>query len=83
VRRPVALADHWLPVVPDGRSAAGRLPSFTSPDRRYRVCACDGCRRYLKAYNAQGATRPVLPEVDLIATLPLDAAAAQRGYSGG
>ena len=30
------------------------LPTFTSPDRRYRLCACDGCRRYLKAYNAQG-----------------------------
>lgn len=57
-----------------------RLPSFVSADRRYRVCACDTCRRYLKAYNAKGASRPVLPAVDLIATLPLDAAAAQRGY---
>jgi ribosomal protein L40E len=57
-----------------------RLPSFLSADRRYRVCACDTCRRYLKAYNAVGASRPVLPAVDLIATLPLDAAAAQRGY---
>lgn len=59
-----------------------RLPAFTSADRRYRVCACDQCHRYLKAYNPQGAPRPVLPEVDAIATLPLDAAAAQRGYIG-
>jgi hypothetical protein len=66
-----------------GTDEARRLPSFTSADLRYRVCACDGCRRYLKAYNARGATRPVLPEVDVIATLPLDAAASQRGYAGG
>ena len=58
------------------------LPTFTSPDRRYRLCACDGCRRYLKAYNAKGASRPVMPVVDSIATLPLDAAAVQRGYVG-
>ncbi len=66
-----------------GTDDARRLPSFTSADRRYRVCACDECRRYLKAYNARGASRPVLPEVDVIATLPLDAAASQRGYAGG
>ena len=60
-----------------------QLPSFTSADRRYRLCACDGCRRYLKAYNAAGAPRPVMPAVDSIATLPLDAAAVQRGYVGG
>ena len=60
-----------------------QLPTFTSPDRRYRLCACDGCRRYLKAYNAHGAARPVMPVVDSIATLPLDAAAVQRGYVGG
>jgi hypothetical protein len=59
---------------------AARLPSFLSADRRYRVCACDSCRKYIKAYNARGAARPVLPVVDTIATLPLDAAAAQRGY---
>jgi hypothetical protein len=59
-----------------------RLPSFLSADRRYRVSACDTCRRYLKAYNAHGASRPVLPTVDAIATLPLDAAATQRGYAG-
>ncbi len=54
-----------------------------SADRRYRVCACDDCRRYLKVYNAKGAARPVLPVVDTIATLPLDAAVAQHGYVGG
>lgn len=57
-----------------------RLPTFSSADRRYRICACDECRRYLKAYNAKGAPRPMMLAVDTIATLPLDAAAVQRGY---
>jgi len=40
------------------------------------------CRRYLKAYDGRHATRPVMVAVDSIATLPLDAAAIQRGYVG-
>jgi FdhE protein len=57
-----------------------RITSFASRDGRYRVYACDVCRRYLKAYDARSAERPLLVEVDTIATLPLDAAAMQRGY---
>jgi formate dehydrogenase maturation protein FdhE len=61
-----------------------RLPgyqtSFTSRDGRYRLMACDACRRYVKAYDARGADRPFMLDVDTIATLPLDAAAQQRGY---
>jgi hypothetical protein len=34
----------------------------------------------LKAFDARGATRPVLPTFDGVATLPLDAAAIQKGY---
>jgi formate dehydrogenase maturation protein FdhE len=56
------------------------LVTFTSPDRRYRIYACNKCRRYLKAYDSRGARRPALPVVDTIATLPLDAAAIQQGY---
>jgi hypothetical protein len=59
-----------------------RITSFATPDGRYRVYACDVCRRYLKAYDGRRATRPVMPMVDAVATLPLDAAAMQRGYSG-
>ena len=61
-----------------------RLPgyqtSFASPDGRYRLMACDACMRYVKAYDARGADRPFMLDVDTIATLPLDAAAIQRGY---
>ena len=58
------------------------ITSFATRDGRYRVYACDVCRRYLKAYDARHAPRPVMVAVDTIATLPLDAAAIQRGYVG-
>jgi len=58
------------------------ITSFATRDGRYRVYACDVCRRYLKAYDGRHAPRPVLVAVDTIATLPLDAAAIQRGYLG-
>jgi hypothetical protein len=57
-----------------------RLTSFATRDGKYRVTACDVCQRYLKAYDGRTASRPVLVAVDSIATLPLDAAAIQRGY---
>jgi Protein involved in formate dehydrogenase formation len=58
------------------------ITSFATRDGRYRVYGCDVCRRYLKAYDGRSAERPVLVAVDTIATLPLDAAAIQRGYLG-
>jgi Protein involved in formate dehydrogenase formation len=58
-----------------------RITSFATPDGQYRVYACDVCQRYLKAYDGRRASRPVMPMVDSVATLPLDAAAMQRGYT--
>ncbi|CAN5370787.1 formate dehydrogenase accessory protein FdhE [soil metagenome] len=58
----------------------GRITSFASRDGRYRLYACDECERYLKAFDSRGAERPVMPAVDAVATLPLDAAAIQKGY---
>lgn len=63
-----------------GNDERERITSFATRDGRYRVYACDACQRYLKAYDARNAPRPVLVAVDSIATLPLDAAAMQRGY---
>lgn len=57
-----------------------RITSFATPDGEYRVYACDQCHRYLKALDGRRARRPLMPLVDAIATLPLDAAAMQRGY---
>jgi formate dehydrogenase maturation protein FdhE len=58
----------------------GRITSFASRDGQYRIYACDVCERYLKAYDARRASRPVMPAVDSVATIPFDAAAMQRGY---
>lgn len=58
----------------------GRITSFASRDGQYRLYACGVCERYIKAYDARRASRPVMPAVDSVATLPLDAAAMQKGY---
>jgi hypothetical protein len=65
-----------------GNSDRALVTSFATPDGQYRVYACDVCHRYLKAYDGRRGSRPVMPMVDSVATLPLDAAAIQRGYSG-
>ncbi len=57
-----------------------RITSFASRDGQYRLYGCDVCDRYLKAYDARNASRPVMPAVDSVATLPLDAAAIQKGF---
>lgn len=57
-----------------------RITSFASRDGRYRLYACDKCRRYVKAYDGRTAQRPFMLALDSIATLPLDAAAIRKGY---
>lgn len=57
-----------------------KITSLASRDGRYRLSCCDSCHRYIKAFDARRASRQVMPAVDSIATLPLDAAAIQRGY---
>jgi formate dehydrogenase formation protein len=57
-----------------------RITSFATRDGQYRLYACDQCQRYIKAFDARRASRPVMPVVDAVATLPLDAAAMQKGY---
>jgi formate dehydrogenase maturation protein FdhE len=61
-----------------GNADRSRIKSFTS--RAYRIYACDACHRYLKAYDARAASRPVMVLVDSVATLPLDALVIQKGY---
>lgn len=58
-----------------------RITSFATTDGQYRVYACDVCQRYLKAFDGRRGLRPVMPTLDGVATLPLDAAAMQRGYT--
>ncbi|HYU78376.1 MAG TPA: formate dehydrogenase accessory protein FdhE [Vicinamibacterales bacterium] len=66
-----------------GESEKERITSFATPDGTYRVTACQSCRRYLKTHDARHAERGAMPNVDLIATLPLDAVVMQRGFTNG
>ena len=50
------------------------IKSMATADGHYRVMICAPCGRYIKALDTRKASRPLLPYVDLIATLPLDAA---------
>lgn len=61
----------------------GRITSLATPDGAYRVAACQSCRRYIKTFDARRSSRGVMPSVDTIATLPLDAVVMQRGFSNG
>jgi FdhE protein len=60
-----------------------QITSFATPDGTYRVAACQTCRRYVKTLDSRRAGRPVMPAVDTIATLPLDAVVMQRGFKNG
>lgn len=57
-----------------------KITSFATRDGMYRLNGCDVCDRYIKAFDGRRAHRQVMPSLDGIATLPLDAAAVQRGY---
>lgn len=63
-----------------GEGDKSRITSFATPDGTYRVTACQSCRRYLKTLDGRRAGRAVMPSVDSIATLPLDAVVMQRGF---
>lgn len=58
-----------------------QLTSFATPDATYRVTACKSCKRYMKALDGRHAGRSVLPALDTIATLPLDAVILQKGFT--
>jgi formate dehydrogenase maturation protein FdhE len=65
-----------------GNNDRARITSFATSDGKYRVAACERCRRYLKAYDGRHSTRGIMPIVETVAMLPLDAAAIQKGYTG-
>jgi formate dehydrogenase accessory protein FdhE len=66
-----------------GESEKQRITSFATPDGTYRVTACQACKRYLKTLDGRRAGRGAMPNVDAIATLPLDAVVMQRGFTNG
>ena len=66
-----------------GEKDKSRITSFATPDGIYRVTACQSCHRYLKTLDGRRAGRAVMPSLDSIATLPLDAVVMQRGFRNG
>ena len=66
-----------------GEGDRQRITSFATPDGTYRVTACQSCKRYLKTLDGRRAGRTAMPNVDSIATLPLDAVVMQRGFTNG
>lgn len=65
-----------------GEDRPGTHTTLATRDGRYVLDACDTCRRYVKCCDERALHRPVMPWVDAVATMPLDAAAMQRGYEG-
>lgn len=61
-----------------GNDDRTRIKSMATPDGMYRVMICSPCGRYIKALDTRKSHRPLLPYVDLIATLPLDAAVMRK-----
>lgn len=57
-----------------GNDDKSTIRSMATLDGVYRVMICAPCGRYLKAFDARKSSRPLLPYLDLIAMLPLDAA---------
>jgi formate dehydrogenase maturation protein FdhE len=65
-----------------GNDNRATIKSMATPDGIYRVMICSPCGRYIKAFDARKATRPLLPFADVIATLPLDAAVMKTMSQG-
>ncbi|HEV8470076.1 MAG TPA: formate dehydrogenase accessory protein FdhE [Candidatus Limnocylindria bacterium] len=65
-----------------GENAGAKLPILADTDSlpHLRIDACEICRRYLITVDQHREPRAV-PLVDELAALPLDLAAAERGYT--
>jgi formate dehydrogenase maturation protein FdhE len=56
------------------------LMYYPSEDGVYRLYVCQECQRYLKTIDLRKATRVVLPPVERVTTVAMDAAAREEGY---
>ena len=65
-----------------GETAGGKMPVLSDVDLfpHLRIDACEMCRRYLITVDLRKDPRAV-PLVDELAAVPLDLAAAERGYT--
>jgi FdhE protein len=65
-----------------GETAGAKMPILSDVDQfpQLRIDACEMCRSYLITVDLRKDPRAV-PLVDELAALPLDLAAAERGYT--
>jgi FdhE protein len=79
-------ADEWvmsrMTCVSCGETAGAKMPILSDIDQfpHLRIDACEMCRRYLITVDLRKDPHAV-PLVDELAALPLDLAAAERGYT--
>ena len=79
LRRAVAVRSGALSALP-GRRRVVAAELLGSEPRAIASKPARGCRRYVKGLDEERAGRAVLIAYDPIATIPLDAAAAQLGF---
>ncbi|MGE0812157.1 MAG: formate dehydrogenase accessory protein FdhE [Vicinamibacterales bacterium] len=58
-----------------------RLRVFAAMEGRYQVAACEECKRYVKALDVRKAGRPLFLPLDTVATLAIDQAVGEQGYT--
>ncbi len=54
---------------------------FNEDDKGHRVEVCEKCKKYLKISDERVFNREVIPEVEDVATFPLDVVAEKKDYS--
>ena len=56
---------------------------YLDGDPGHRVNVCEQCKKYIKTSDGKALGRPVILQVEDVATLPLDHLAAEEGYTAG
>jgi FdhE protein len=56
---------------------------YLDGDPGHRVNVCERCKKYIKTSDGKTLGRPVILQVEDVATLPLDHLAAEEGYTAG
>lgn len=75
------VARQWCPACGTRDHEALGFLSKEGEENRYRVATCDACRSGIKTLSTLSALPPLMLLVADAATLHLDLAAAERGYS--
>ena len=63
-----------------GTTDHSQVVYYLSQDEVYRLYVCRACRRYLKTIDRRKTGRTLLPPVERLTTVAMDAAARQAGY---